>query len=521
MSDPPNPFSLRAAKRRRTLERWLASPVTAARIVLSNSDLVGLILQQMELTLAVKRVWDDPNWDAFRAEMVSYAFVSKAFCDPAMNIVWRCIPSLRPLVLLLPLFVIERDAYRLRRDWEGVAVSASALDRLLFYAPRIREVVIGGDDYITKSVSPAVLDLLFRHGIPSIAPALHTLIISYKCYRDAGSFDLVSRSPIQNVVFAHCQSRPKDEAFNKVAFHRLSEEGSLPQSIVVAPFTSYDVFPVPLRHPGPFLKNLRHLDIHYLSFESRSKLVAWLGDLSSSSPNLNELRLELFLRDRDQSFWMPNRLHQFPDLTKLHLKSSPDVVALVFSTTFYPCLTHLELKTFLLNKMLTDSAVGVIVGTIPSARFIDIEGPFDHKAILKFFCLPSLERFRWDCDPCYQSRCLPPDHASYDTWLDEIHMAIGGSLGKAGLSRDFTLKLPDRLQPGVIKVNDLPRRFVLLSPADDDGGYIYNLGSSSFLSTPTQLSLPQPNHLFFNSWGGGGSWSPLHIAFPPGTEDSG
>ncbi|KAF9244524.1 hypothetical protein BU15DRAFT_41765 [Melanogaster broomeanus] len=107
-----------------------------------------------------------------RRSMSRLARTCKAMCEPALDVLWRELDSLLPLVSLFPNNIMKRA----RRPGIGLAKAPNAedWDRVLVYGERVRRIA-----YIesSPSVSPSVLAIIVENRpVPYILPHLQTLI---------------------------------------------------------------------------------------------------------------------------------------------------------------------------------------------------------------------------------------------------------------------------------------------------------------------------------------------------------
>ena len=72
---------------------------------LKNEDILGLIFQHFDLEPGSQTVAQS------RKDLFSAAKTCKAFVEPALDLLWSILPSLLPLLLLLPSAEIDNDHY--------------------------------------------------------------------------------------------------------------------------------------------------------------------------------------------------------------------------------------------------------------------------------------------------------------------------------------------------------------------------------------------------------------------------
>jgi hypothetical protein len=70
-----------------------------------NEDILYLIFENFDL------LPDSPKSTQTRKELLSAAKACKAFVEPALNSLWRVLPSLLPLLLLLPSAEVVNNEY--------------------------------------------------------------------------------------------------------------------------------------------------------------------------------------------------------------------------------------------------------------------------------------------------------------------------------------------------------------------------------------------------------------------------
>ena len=81
------------------------SPVIQTPEALKNQDILGLIFQHFDLQPGSHTVAQT------RKDLLSAAKTCKAFVEPALDSLWRVLPSLLPLLLLLPSAEINSGDY--------------------------------------------------------------------------------------------------------------------------------------------------------------------------------------------------------------------------------------------------------------------------------------------------------------------------------------------------------------------------------------------------------------------------
>ena len=82
-----------------------ASVVVQSPEALKNQDILGLIFQHFDHQPGLPTVAQN------RKNLLSAAKTCKAFLEPALDLLWRVLPSLLPLLLLLPSAEVENGQY--------------------------------------------------------------------------------------------------------------------------------------------------------------------------------------------------------------------------------------------------------------------------------------------------------------------------------------------------------------------------------------------------------------------------
>ncbi|KAJ3996158.1 hypothetical protein F5050DRAFT_168317 [Lentinula boryana] len=101
-----------------------------------NTDLISLICEELEPGTSrashhMLRTRDDINC---RKGLLSLALTSKAFLEPALNVLWRQITSVEPLLSVLPDTMILNGKKMIVEQ-----IAPSSWDRLHYYARKVRE----------------------------------------------------------------------------------------------------------------------------------------------------------------------------------------------------------------------------------------------------------------------------------------------------------------------------------------------------------------------------------------------
>ena len=85
-------------------------PESQSRVIqtpeaLKNQDILSLIFQQFDLQPGSQTVAQT------RKDLFSAAKTCKAFVEPALDLLWRVLPSLLPLLMLLPSAEVKNGCY--------------------------------------------------------------------------------------------------------------------------------------------------------------------------------------------------------------------------------------------------------------------------------------------------------------------------------------------------------------------------------------------------------------------------
>ena len=83
----------------------MATQAVINRIPELNEDILHLIFEHFDLQPG------SPTIVQTRKDLLSAAKTCKAFVEPALNSLWRVLPSLLPLLLLLPSAEVRKDHY--------------------------------------------------------------------------------------------------------------------------------------------------------------------------------------------------------------------------------------------------------------------------------------------------------------------------------------------------------------------------------------------------------------------------
>ncbi|KAH7890834.1 hypothetical protein F5I97DRAFT_87944 [Phlebopus sp. FC_14] len=232
----------------------------------------------------------------------------KAWMDPALDRVWRRLPSAVPLLSLLPGYLVDHDAMRITAD----ADTSLAIFRK--YAARVRHVA---------HCHPVIADHSIVSGYPScVLSNLETVRIERKAI---GELPLrMSLSPrlrqlTLSVGYAACDSA---SAFTYDLLSRLKECPAL-ERLVIRGYSRI-CLELPLRS----LTTLQSLSLHLSSLTQRTFLAVsalpLLADLDVHASHMSSESLAVAVADhcgRNAPF--------FPSLTKLRIRAQPAALELI------------------------------------------------------------------------------------------------------------------------------------------------------------------------------------------------
>ncbi|KAH7885963.1 hypothetical protein F5I97DRAFT_2024520 [Phlebopus sp. FC_14] len=144
-----------------------------------------------------------------RRSMSRLARTCRAMCEPALNVLWRELDSLLPLIALFPNHIMKRA----RRPGLGLAKAPNAedWDRVLAYGERVRRVA-----YIesSPSVSPSVFTIIAENRpVPYILPHLHQLIWRVDTTAGLERSTLFLNPELQNLVLEVSSRIPQLSAY--------------------------------------------------------------------------------------------------------------------------------------------------------------------------------------------------------------------------------------------------------------------------------------------------------------------
>lgn len=227
---------------------------------------------------AVKKLLDTiADSPSGRRSISRLARTCKAICEPALDVLWRELDSLLPLVALFPNHLLKRT----RRPGLGLVKvpSTQDWDRLLEYGKRVRRITYS--ETSSAAISPAVFATINDHSpVPYILPNLQQLV--WKVENTAAlEYSFLFMNPeLQSLVLEIGHRVPKLDAY-------LSKVCSLTQ-LTAFSFTS------PTTLPQNFTDLLRSQNtLEKLCLVAPGALSCQIGHWAASLPALHSLELDL------------------------------------------------------------------------------------------------------------------------------------------------------------------------------------------------------------------------------------
>ncbi|KAI6107506.1 hypothetical protein EDD16DRAFT_1838502 [Pisolithus croceorrhizus] len=212
-----------------------------------------------------------------RRSISRLARTCKAICEPALDVLWRELDSLLPLIALFPNNLLKRT----RRPGLGLASHSSHpedWDRLLEYGKRVRRITYSET---SSAISPAVFVTISDHSpVSYILPNLQQLVWKVESTAALEASTLFMNPELQSLVLEIGHKVPKLDAY-------LSKVCSLTQ-LTAFSFTS------PTTLPQNFTDLLRSQNtLEKLSLVAPGALSRQVGHWAASLPALHSLELDL------------------------------------------------------------------------------------------------------------------------------------------------------------------------------------------------------------------------------------
>ncbi|KAJ3502182.1 hypothetical protein NLJ89_g9002 [Agrocybe chaxingu] len=143
--------------------------------VLENQDILSLIFDHFLVEPLIEEPQNEDQRTKYREDkkhLLWAALVSRAFAEPALDVIWRRMESLLPLFKIFPNFDLFNDLYTFKGH-----VSEAAIDRFDQYARRI-QILDFCEDSPRHAIASHALLYLSRIGLSSpLLPALHSISI--------------------------------------------------------------------------------------------------------------------------------------------------------------------------------------------------------------------------------------------------------------------------------------------------------------------------------------------------------
>ncbi|KAG1749801.1 uncharacterized protein EDB91DRAFT_1308639 [Suillus paluster] len=368
---------------------------------------------------------DSPNG---RRSMSRLARTCRAMCEPALNVLWRELDSLLPIISLFPNTLMKRA----RRPGLGLAKAPNAEDwsRVLAYGERVRRIA-----YIesSPSVSPSIFAVITENRpVQYILPHLQQLIWRVDTAAGLQRCTIFLNPELQNLILEVSTRIPQLATF-------LADVCSSTQ------LSSFS-FTSPTSLPDTFTDILRsHNTLERLVLVAPGALSSSVGQWAASLPMLRDLELDLtgrsviavegffddidsgvfsgdeidFTEIRKSSLRLTGDLRSggvFTDLRQLSLTGEVANIA-VFLKHLTSNLTHLELViedppdmadwqdlSGLICERFSKSLLSLRINATGSSRFNELvrstsrggEPPCRHLPLQHFTSLPCLLRLEID-----------------------------------------------------------------------------------------------------------------------------
>ncbi|KAG2122051.1 hypothetical protein BD769DRAFT_1747016 [Suillus cothurnatus] len=214
---------------------------------------------------------DSPNG---RRSMSRLARTCRAMCEPALNVLWRELDSLLPIISLFPNTLMKRA----RRPGLGLAPNAEDWSRVLAYGERVRRIA-----YIesSPSVSPSIFAIIAENRpVQYILPHLQQLIWRVDTAAGLQRCTIFLNPELQSLVLEVSTRIPQLATF-------LAEVCSTTQ------LSSFS-FTSPTSLPDTFTDILRsHNTLEKLVLVAPGALSSSVGQWAASLPMLRVLELDL------------------------------------------------------------------------------------------------------------------------------------------------------------------------------------------------------------------------------------
>ncbi|KAI0669395.1 hypothetical protein C8Q78DRAFT_977101 [Trametes maxima] len=267
-----------------------------------------------------------------RHTLAMSARLCHAFAGPALDLLWRVLDDVKPLLSIIPSFMKEYGLF-------AEAVTDAEWERFQGYAGRVRELnALHNVDRHSEEPHLTWMVLMQRsRGLP-LLPRLERLVISHH------------RSPLLMMLgstLTHLDINLSNDSFLSQTKENLTAGMVRPYLPNLKGLSCYHDHVAPEdrdQAPGKIevfaLTNLHEVEIRHMRFLTRSMLTSLMAFL-----HLRKLDLEFErFAPEDRVAVAETPLEPgFFDLKELHLRSSFDAISTFFNATNPPCLESLSL----------------------------------------------------------------------------------------------------------------------------------------------------------------------------------
>ncbi|CAA7263387.1 unnamed protein product [Cyclocybe aegerita] len=286
----------------------------ARAVVLQNVDLLSIVFNY----LSADRIKSDQDALETRKGLRSAALVCKDFVEPALDCLWHILPSLMPLLKLLPSFGLIDGVYMLEDVEEG------DWERYDIHARRVRILDLKPDQV---SSSPFVYPRIMRHRKGPLLPALRELRIPDNTSIDLTLAFIVTTPDLKVVEIKN--SAMKDAKFSYPFLTSLSSEHPKLEHLTIDGDRVINLKPI-LK-----LTHLRKLELRLPNMHLSTSFMEGLGNME----NLLDLTLHAGVQTqvsipepvrRDPLPRLPpNTTRKFKQLKHLHVLGTISCIARV------------------------------------------------------------------------------------------------------------------------------------------------------------------------------------------------
>ncbi|PPR00793.1 hypothetical protein CVT24_000758 [Panaeolus cyanescens] len=316
----------------------LARPTNSRLSVANYPDLLSMICEHlcynMDDDASVKR--------KARKDLLSAATAFWNMSEPALNALWRSLPSVVPLIRLLPFVTFNESCYKLAQSQESSLGNWTRFDH---YARRVRCLWFESPQEC-DGVSPFLLSYIARaHKVP-LLPGLTSIYTSKSSTQDQNSFFTVLSPSLRMVELQYEEGQSTDFVVTSIALLQdvcprlehlnLSSSSSAPLSLI-RQFSNPRK--LELRLPGITVEKgtIYELGQSFLYLEHLLLSVSGLSETESSSPKGKQKKKLSFSSPTRSDFPNLSQVMTFPNLQSLtligDLSSMVDILAHVEPTS--------------------------------------------------------------------------------------------------------------------------------------------------------------------------------------------